>query len=189
MPTEFEKQVSDLAYNVGFGAKKHFATHDIADKMPGIVGFLSLAVGIFGLVHDPLSTKFVSAWLTIAGISAVYASFYEPEPYGRVGTRLTELFNQLRRIRQDKSGRPQEDLRAQMLEIEEEYYRISMPRQMIFSGWFAHFKFFYEMKIEWLNEDLKFRFWRDKMPASATLTLALLLLGLAGYFALQRFNS
>jgi hypothetical protein len=40
-----QKQIAETAYNVGFGAKKPFASYDIIDKMPGVISFLSLATG------------------------------------------------------------------------------------------------------------------------------------------------
>ena len=43
------KHIAETGYNVGFGAKLHFATYDIVDKTPGLIGFISTAVGIFSL--------------------------------------------------------------------------------------------------------------------------------------------
>ena len=38
--------IAETGYNVGIGAKKNFATHDIVQKAPGLIGFISLAVDI-----------------------------------------------------------------------------------------------------------------------------------------------
>ena len=51
------KAIANTGYNVGFGAKKHFATFDLVEKVPGWIGFISSAVGIFALVWEPLSAK------------------------------------------------------------------------------------------------------------------------------------
>lgn len=180
MASNFDKQVADLAYNVGFGAKRHFATHDLAEKTPGVVGFLSMAIGIVGLIYEPLSTKAISASLTIAGLIALYCSFYNAENYGKVGTRMTELFNELRRIREDETGATRESLETRVAAIETEFYAISIPRQMLFSDAYAHFKFFFQMNIQWLDRDLQFQFWRDKVPATFKLFLLTSAVGLLG---------
>lgn len=41
---ELLKYITDTAYNVGFGAKKHFATYDIVGKMPGFIAFTSISI-------------------------------------------------------------------------------------------------------------------------------------------------
>jgi hypothetical protein len=61
------KQIAESAYNIGFGAKKSFATFDIVDKIPGILNFCALAIGILALVIDELNIKIVSASLIIFG--------------------------------------------------------------------------------------------------------------------------
>ena len=48
------RSIAETGYNVGFGAKKNFATHDVVQKAPGLIGFLSLAVGVFALIYEPL---------------------------------------------------------------------------------------------------------------------------------------
>ena len=35
-------QIAETAYNVGFGAKKHFATYDMIEKLPGIINFIAI---------------------------------------------------------------------------------------------------------------------------------------------------
>ena len=30
------KQIAEASYNIGYGAKKHFATYDIVEKVPNI---------------------------------------------------------------------------------------------------------------------------------------------------------
>ena len=44
------KCIADTGYNVGFGAKKHFATYDLVEKSPGWISFLSIAFGIYSSI-------------------------------------------------------------------------------------------------------------------------------------------
>lgn len=73
------KSIADTAYNVGFGAKKHFATYDMVEKIPGFIGFISMSVGIFALYIDMLSTKTVSACLAVFGVIGMYVTVYNAE--------------------------------------------------------------------------------------------------------------
>ncbi len=34
------KNIAETGYNVGFGGRKHWATYDIVEKVPGFIGFL-----------------------------------------------------------------------------------------------------------------------------------------------------
>lgn len=72
------KSIAETAYNVGFGGRKHWATYDIVDKVPGLIGFLSTAFGIFALIYDKLSEKSLSAAFIVFGLIALYITFYEP---------------------------------------------------------------------------------------------------------------
>nr|WP_157902633.1 hypothetical protein [Escherichia coli] len=44
--SEMLKLIARHGYNVGFGAKKNFATYDLICKASGWISFISLAVGV-----------------------------------------------------------------------------------------------------------------------------------------------
>ena len=167
------KSIAETSYNIGFGAKKHFATYDIIEKAPGWIGFISTAVGILGLVIDALSTKFVSAIFVIIGIMGMYISAYDQEKnqYATAGTSLTRLFNELKVLYFDVKNLPDTAdvtiYQTKLEEIESRYYPICISKQILFSNWYAHYKFFWEHQIDWVDEQLKFKLFRDKMPLSA----------------------
>ena len=58
--------------------------------------------------------------------------------------------------------------------IMEEYYSNVISKQVFMSQWFAHFKFFYEMQIDWIEDQIKFKFLKDKVPNSLKIILFLL---------------
>ena len=60
--SDFLKCIAETGYNVGFGAKKHFATYDLVEKSPGWISFISIAFGIYSLAFKELSTSFLTAW-------------------------------------------------------------------------------------------------------------------------------
>lgn len=169
--------IADKAYDVGFGAKKHFATYDIVSKLPGLIGFLSLFVGIFSLVFDTLSQKVPSATMTVLGVVALYIAYYDRDrdSYATVGSDMIQLFNELKSLYLSVKGSTaltfdQEE--ASVANIESRFYAMAINKQIMFSDWYAHYKFFWQHQVSWVDEQKRFKFWRDKMPLSATITLA-----------------
>jgi hypothetical protein len=175
------KHIAETGYNVGFGAKKHFATYDIVEKLPGLIGFLSTGVGVFGLYIDDLSGKSLSAIFIILGIAGLYISFYDSKKteYASAATQLIQIFNQLKHLYfQVKSAQPGqlEGLQNQLFELEEKYYQTSICKQILFSDWYAHYKFFWQHQIDWVDEQKKFKFFRDKVPLSFSFSVLMLIL-------------
>lgn len=182
-------KIADTAYNVGFGAKKHFATYDIVEKAPGWIGFLSLAVGVFALFVDTLATKHISAFLIVLGISSLLINTYSDtkQKYDETGKRLTVLFNNLKElylaVKASSKTEFEEEINA-LNRIEEEFCANSISKQILFSDWYAHYKFFWQHQIDWVDEQKHFKFWRDKLPLSFTATLAVsLIFTLTFYYA------
>lgn len=169
------KHIAETAYNVGFGAKKHFATYDIVAKAPGAISFLSLAFGIYALIFESLSAKHFSATLIILGIMGLYIFLYDSKKneYSLNGQKLTDLFNELKRLygKTKSSDGPFDEQIKKLEEIEQEYTSISSSHQILFSNWYAHYKFFWEQQIGWIDEQLNFRFLRDKIPLSLSISV------------------
>ena len=144
------KQIAESAYNIGFGAKKSFATFDIVDKIPGILNFCVLAIGILALVIDELNIKIVSASLIIFGVIGIYISKYDDkkDEYAILGSEIKKLFNELKSLYHSVKAKSDdtnfdEDI-SKMKEIEDKFYLITIPKQILFSDWYAHYKFFWQ---------------------------------------------
>lgn len=168
------RSIAETGYNVGFGAKKHFATFDIVEKGPSWIGFISITSGVFALIFEQLSAKVPSAMLVVAGIVALYISFYRSAEYERVGKELTQVFNELRDLyRAVQAGADLTTSQAQVKALEQRFYSASISKQILFADWYAHFKFFGQHQTDWLDEQLHFGFWKDKVPASAKLPIIL----------------
>lgn len=171
-------KIAEAGYNIGFGAKKHFSTFDIVDKTPGYISFFSMAFGIYALAYDGLSTKFLSASFIVLGIIGLYISLYDSKKneYEQKGIELTKLFNELAKLYSHVKSSSDDKiagLEQNLIDIENRYYAVSNSKQILFSDWYAHYKFFWQHQIEWVNEQKKFRFFRDKLPL--TFSLAVLL--------------
>ena len=174
------KYITEIGYNIGFGAKKHFATFDIINKIPGLISFSSLVFGIYALVIKSLSNEIISATFIILGVLGIYISIYNQNKnnYEEAGIKLTELFNDLKKIYlnvKNKDACDYDETILQIKEIENEYYKIGITNQIILSDWYAHYKFFWQFQIDWLDEQKQFKFLRDKIPLSFTIFLILLI--------------
>ena len=184
------KQIAESAYNIGFGAKKSFATFDIVDKIPGILNFCALAIGILALVIDELNIKIVSASLIIFGVIGIYISKYDDkkDEYATSGSKITEMFNELKSLYHLVKAKSDdtnfdEDI-SKMKEIEDKFYSITIPKQILFSDWYAHYKFFWQWAthIKWLESELKLTFWENKIPLSFLVFIGVVLLIFIGSF-------
>ena len=181
----FLRNVAETAYNIGFGAKKHFATYDIILKAPGLISFASFSFGIFSLIFEGINIKAVSAAFLVLGVAGVYITCYESrrDDYADNGRKLTDLFNDLKRLyfAVSDQGDVTQDDRDELKRIDKAYTEISCPHQIIFSNWYAHYKFFWEQQIGWIDKQLNFRFFRDRVPLSFGLAFSFFLVGVIFY--------
>ncbi len=180
------KSIAETAYNVGFGGRKHWATYDIVDKVPGLIGFLSTAFGIFALIYDKLSEKSLSAAFIVFGLIALYITFYEPNKskYAESANKLTTMFNALRDLYRTVQSHPNDDVDLyidRLHLIESDYYDTCISKQILFSDWYAHYKFFWQYQIDWLDEQKNFKLFRDKLPLSFMFWVVVLLGGVVVY--------
>lgn len=167
------KVIATSGYNIGFGAKKHFATLDIVEKMPGWIGLIALAAGVLSLFIPELETKYISASFTILGIAALTFNTYSEnkEKYAKAGGELTSKFHELRVLYETvKSQSDSADMAiflAEHNEIQKQALQFSMSKHIFLSDWYAHAKFFGQNQVDWMNEQLHFQFIKDKLPFSA----------------------
>ncbi len=157
--------------NVGYGAKKHFATYDIVEKAPGAISFASIAFGILSLKYfDQKLESHVAVFLTLFGVVSLYISFYLPskDKYKESGVKLTKVFSKIHTsYLKIKSG--DHDIDSELKHVDElmgEFYNSSIEKQILFSDWYAHYKFFIQMQIDWIDEQKNFGIFKDKIPRS-----------------------
>lgn len=178
------KSLATNGYNVGFGAKKNFASYDVIIKLPSWIGFITLALGIIQLGYPVVGNcKWLSTVLILVSVAALYINVFNAtvDNFEREGIRLTQLFNRLRNLYLKVKGSDKNDFTDELNEmnsIMNDYYSNVISKQVFMSQWFAHFKFFYEMQIDWVDEQLKFKFFKDKVPNSLKIILVLLFVSL-----------
>lgn len=184
------RRIAEAGYNIGFSAKMHLATYDIVEKAPGWIGLSSTSVGILSLFIDCLSAKLISAIFIIFGIAGLYISFYNDtkSEYAKRGAELTKILNEVKSLYfRVKSSRADEFDQEEIIlsEIESRFCDACINKQIFMSGWYAHYKFFWQSQIEWMDEQKKFRFWRDKIPLSFAISLVFFVVVIGGWIAID----
>lgn len=178
------KSIAANGYNVGFGAKKNFASYDLVIKLPSWIGFITLGLGIIQLGYPVIGNcKWLSTILILVSVAALYINVFNSsaDKFEGEGIRLTKIFNRLRNLYFKVKSSDKNDFTDEVDEmnlIMEEYYSNVISKQVFMSQWFAHFKFFYEMQIDWIDEQLNFKFIKDKVPNSFKIILFLLFVSL-----------
>ena len=178
------KMIADAGYNVGFGAKKHFASYDMIEKMPEIIGLVSIFVGVLALVYPEFAQVKVSVVIILMGVVGLYISQHNNEKamYAEAGSTLTGIHDQLKalfyRVKSNQSSSFAAE-EAELNSLLDKFYEASISKQLIFSDWYAHYKFFWQHQVDWIEqqrieEGRKFSFWRDKVPLSLSIACAVL---------------
>ncbi|MGH8852810.1 MAG: SLATT domain-containing protein, partial [Telluria sp.] len=168
------KLIAETGYNVGYAAKKHLSTFDMVEKLPGWIGLISLAVGIYALFMPALEEKHVAAAFIVIGVASMFLNFYaaDRDKYHQVGSQLTGKFHELRdlyqRVKSQQAGTDMAPFLTEHRRIQNEALRIGIPKQLFLSDWYAHYKFFWQAQIGWIDEQQQFRLVRDKLPLGLT---------------------
>ena len=177
------KRIAERGFEVGYAANLNFATHDIADKVPVLVSFISTVVGILALVSPFFQLESVAVCLVLLGIVSLYVEKYPAHEYGDRGKSTMNMLHDLETLYYKVKDNV--DPKAAFQEEEEELWTLTIefiastsPHQILFATWYANYKFFAEKDYAWIDEQLHFRFWRDKIPATLKVLLVLALVAL-----------
>lgn len=179
---EFLKELALKGYDIGFGAKKNFSSFDLIIKLPTWVGIISLLIGLvqLGYPNFPFE-KPIAILLIIASTSLIYMEFYKSDisKYEDEGKRLTKLFNDIRQLYFTAKSDSQFEYSTYQTRYEllmDNFYSNTISKQVFLSQWYAHLKFFGETQIGWMDEQIHFKFWKDKVPGSLKFVLILLVI-------------
>ncbi|WP_313384570.1 SLATT domain-containing protein [Chishuiella sp.] len=178
---KLKNHIAKTAYNVGFGAKKNFASFDIVNNLNEYISILSMIIGVLALVFEIFNAKVISATLLIFGIIGLYINKFDKgvAEYEKYGVLYLKLYNQLHLL-YNKVDASDDILRKEILEevehIDEEFYNNNISKQVYFSDFLAHFKFYYQFQTEWIVKELNLTFWKDKIPNSLKIIIILFLI-------------
>ncbi|MBW5852822.1 SLATT domain-containing protein [Yersinia enterocolitica] len=178
--SEMLKVIARYGYNVGFGAKKNFATYDLISKASGWISFISLVIGIFALFIPQLATNVISAILIIFGVATMYIQFYDSEKknYEEAGIEQTKIFNNLEVIYRNVRSTTNFDYEKTQEDVDllmKKFYSTTISKQIFGSNWYAHYKFFCELEKDWVEDELKLTI-KDKIPFSFCFFVVLIII-------------
>jgi len=172
---QLQRHIAETAYNVGFGAKIHFSTFEIVSRTSVVINIASIIIGIIFLGYHVDGEKNISIFLLCIGVIGIYLYSYDEkkDEYLKQGKELTALFNKLKIIFEmtEDENVNLDDCKRQVQEIEDKYNEISISKQIFLSNWLAHYKFFWEQQIGWIDNILHFILLRDKIPLSLIITV------------------
>ncbi|WP_037284720.1 SLATT domain-containing protein [Saccharibacillus sacchari] len=177
---EFLKLLASRGYNIYFGAKKHLSTYDIIEKFPRFIALIGVSIGVVQLWKSDIPySDLISLALVIISIISYTITQYDGEKnaYNDSGKALTRLHDDLKALylaAKSETHFDYERHKPELTRIMNDYSRLSISKQIFFSHTLAHIKFFGESQIEWMNDELKFKFWKDKVPGIYKIMLLLL---------------
>src|SRR5690625_3233108 len=174
------KSIAIKGYDVGFGAKKHFATFDLVCKVPNVIALGTLITGIIqlGFALPIFTNKVLSLFLIFVGIIAIFINQYgnRKNEFLVLGVKINKLYQELRNLYFKLQGTDSvnkekiEELEQVYNGLIHQFHDIGITQQIIFSDWYAHYKLFVQLEIEWIEEQKVFTF-KDKVPMSFRLTM------------------
>lgn len=174
-----KKHIAETGYNVGYSAKLHFASFEMIEKLPGLISFISMAFGIYALAFSELSTKLMSCTLLVLGLIGLYITMKNSDKanYEEKGVKLTDLFNELKHLmlEAEHQSPDTEIINNKLQDIEARYNQSCASHHIMFASWFAHYKFFWEQQIGWIDNYRPFGFFRDKVPLTLWFTLIIVI--------------
>jgi hypothetical protein len=170
-----KKHIAETGYNVGYSAKLHFASFEMIEKLPGLISFISMVFGIYALAFSELSTKLMSCTLLVLGLIGLYITMKNGDKanYEEKGIKLTDLFNELKHLMLEAEHQSPDTaiINNKLQDIETRYNQSCASHHIMFATWFAHYKFFWEQQIGWIDNYRPFSFFRDKVPLTLWFTL------------------
>ena len=191
MKKDLLKQIAEKGYAVIYAACLNYSTYDIIRSVPAIVTCLSLFVGILGLVCNAFTAKWISVCVLLLGILSLYAEKFTDniEGYGERGKTHTDQHNRLKNLYVKVKHAPENDEMEKYMNeyqaIEKEFNESSQPKQIVLlSDWFAHFKLFRQKDTRWMDEQLHFKWWKNKMPETAKAILKVAIIVIIVYYCI-----
>ena len=133
------KMIAQKGYIICYAANLNFATYDIIRIIPRLISFISIVVGILGLVVESFRTTISSVLILIFGIIGLLVEKFgsNVDSYSDRGIKNTDLLNQLKNLyyRVKDSNEEEQDfsyIENEYRRIEIEFNSTSNPNQIIF---------------------------------------------------------
>ena len=164
------KLIAQKGYDISYSANLNFATYDIVKKFPKYVSFISIFIGVLGLAFPSFTRVIVSILVLLLGVLCLFVDRYVDniEVFAEFGKKETEYVNRLKALYYDVKDGCIDNVIAkkQFYSIVEDFNSSSNPNHICGSECFAHYKLFCKKDFLWMDEQIHFHWWRDKVPSS-----------------------
>lgn len=185
------KLIAEKGYIISYAANLNFATYDIVTGLPPRVTYLSLAISVIGLIWSGIGTHWITVPILLLSIACIYTEKYSDKikEYANRGKVNTEQWNALKRLYYQVKDSDKDDAYQKVMEelskIEKDFNDSAEYNQILFANWYAHYKLFVEKDYHWMDEQLKFGFWKDKLPSTFKTILIIDLITLIVVFCIN----
>jgi TRAP-type C4-dicarboxylate transport system permease large subunit len=185
------KLLAEKGYVISYAANLNFATYDIVTGLPPKTTYISLAISIIGLSYQKLNINWITIPMLLLSIACLYLDKYKEriQEYKARGIKNTDQWNTLKRlyytVKDSDENADFSEIEATFQSIENEFNNSAEADQIFCANWFAHYKLFYEKDYAWMNDQLHFSFWKDKIPKSLKALLITVLLIAAILFCIH----
>lgn len=159
------KYLAMVAYKIGYGTQRHFTTYDITMKIPLIISLLTISVGCVALINKNIGSNYINISLIIMGVISLYITnseyYFNSENYIKTAKKLNEKYIQLGRIHYELTTNESckiDELVDKIRNIEDEFHDLSLPNQIVFSGFIAKYLFRRKGSIKWIKDIIPERF-------------------------------
>lgn len=174
--------IAEDGYNIGFGSCKSFATFDIANSWIRVMAVGSLIIGIVQLKIDKVDiNNKISILLIILGIIAMSLAVFvrEKEKFEQAGIKQRQIYNQMKSLYREVQSLKDDDFTEVLQkknQLLDEFYLINASDEIfVLSDLYAHYKFFMKIQYDWIDEQKKFKFWKDMIPNSIKVFIPLVI--------------
>lgn len=138
-----------------------------------MISIVTLTVGVIQLGFNipEFNNKIISVLLIFIALVAIFVNQYgnKKKKYVNAGIALNTIYQQLRTL-YFKVEDTEEDDKARLQELEQrfdelthQFSKTGVTHQIMFSDWYAHYKFFVQLETDWIEKQRPFKF-KDKIP-------------------------
>lgn len=166
------KLIAQKGYVISYAANLNFATYDIVTSLPRRVSYISLAVSIIGLVFSGINSHWITVPILLVSIACIYTDKYTKniEAYAERGKNNTQQWNELKnlyfKVKDTVNETDFHNIIERYKSIESSFNSSAEYDQILFANWYAHYKLFVEKDYHWMDEQIHFGWWKDKVPGS-----------------------
>ncbi len=181
-----KQRLAEVGYNMGYGAKRQFASYDIVEKLPFYFTVATFGIGAYALAYDesPLP-KWVSLLILVLSFVMSFTNCYMESKSSFIdsGKKIQLLYSQVRNLHLLVDSGNTANILEKIGEVEKEFNEISFHKQVFGSDIYAHYKLFGESQSKWFVDELGLTFFKDMVPASLKKIVVLLILVVLAIFS------